>query len=65
MAFGVLELDPITRLATQMATLSKQLGMMNANAIQTNVFCNHCIENKSRIDCQVGNPFAQPISKQA
>ena len=40
---GVLELDSITSLATQMATLSQQLGKMNVNAIQTNVVCDHCV----------------------
>ncbi|XP_050259914.1 uncharacterized protein LOC126704981 [Quercus robur] len=56
---GVLELDSITSLAAQMATLSQQLGKMNVNVIQTNVFCDHCAGNHSSVDCQVGNPFAQ------
>nr|XP_023913707.1 uncharacterized protein LOC112025289 [Quercus suber] len=41
-AAGVLELDSITSLAAQMATLSQQLCKMNVNAIQTNVVCDHC-----------------------
>ena len=40
---GVLELDSITSLAAQMATLSQQLGKMNVNAIHTNVVCDHCV----------------------
>lgn len=35
--YGVFELDFITILTTQMTTLSKQIGKMNVNAIQTNV----------------------------
>ena len=42
---GVLELNSITSLAAQMATLSQQLGKMNVNAIQTNVVCDHCSRN--------------------
>ena len=38
----VLELDSITSLVAQMATLSQQLGKMNVNAIQANVVCDHC-----------------------
>ena len=56
---GVLELDSITSLAAQMATLSQQLGKMNVNAIQTNVVCDHCAGNHSSVNCQMGNPFAQ------
>nr|XP_023916883.1 uncharacterized protein LOC112028427 [Quercus suber] len=56
---GVLELDSITSLATQMATLSQQLGKMKVNAIQTNVVCDHYVGNHSSVDYQVGNPFAQ------
>ena len=62
---GVLELDSITSLAAQMETLSQQLGKMNVNAIQTNVFCDHCAGNHSSADCQVGNPFAQSSYGQA
>ncbi|KAL4597574.1 hypothetical protein ACB092_11G000200 [Castanea dentata] len=62
---GVLELDSITSLAAQMATLSQQLGKMNVNAIQTNVVCDHCSGNHSSADCQVGNPFAQSSYGQA
>ena len=62
---GVLELDSITPLAVQMATLSQQLGKMNVNAIQTNVVCDHCVGNHSSVDCQVGNPFAQSSYGQA
>ncbi|XP_023887557.1 uncharacterized protein LOC111999657 [Quercus suber] len=51
---GVLELDSITSLAAQMATLSQQLGKMNVNAIQTNVVCDHCTGNHSSVDCQIG-----------
>ena len=56
---GVLELDSITSLAAQMATLSQQLSKMNVNAIQTNVVCDHCAGNHSSVDCQMGNPSAQ------
>ena len=56
---GVLELDSITSLAAQMATLSQQLGKMNVIAIQTNVVCDHCARNHSSVNCQMGNPFAQ------
>jgi hypothetical protein len=35
--YGVFELDFITILTTQMTTLSKQIGKMNVNAIETNV----------------------------
>ena len=62
---GVLELDSITSLAAQMATLSQQLGKMNVNAIQTNVVCDHCVGNHSSVDCQMGNPFAQSSYGQA
>ena len=64
-AAGVLELDSITSLAAQMATLSQQLGKMNVNAIQTNVVCDHCAGNHSSVDCQMGNPFAQSSYGQA
>ena len=47
---GVLELDSITSLVAQMATLSQQLGKMNVNAIQTNVICDHCAGNHSSVD---------------
>ena len=56
---GVLELDSITSLAAEMATLSQQLGKMNVNDIQTNVVCYHCAGNHSSVDYQMGNPFAQ------
>nr|XP_023870464.1 uncharacterized protein LOC111983048 [Quercus suber] len=64
-ATGVLELDSITSLAAQMATLSQQLSKMNVNAIQTNVVHDHCAGNHSSADCQVGNPFAQSSYEQA
>ena len=46
-----LELNSITSLAAQMATLSQQQGKMNVNAIQTNVVCDHCAGNHSSVDC--------------
>ena len=54
-----LELDFITSLVAQMATLSQQLSKMNVNAIQTNAVCDHCAGNHSSVDCQVGNPSTQ------
>ena len=60
-----LELDFITSLVAQMATLSQQLSKMNVNAIQTNVVCDHCLGNHSSVDCQMGNPFAQSSYGQA
>ena len=62
---GVLELDSITSLAAQMATLSQQLGKMNVNAIQTNVVCDHCAGNHLSVDRQMENPFAQSSYGQA
>ena len=62
---GVLELDSITSLVAQMATLSQQLGKMNVNAIQTNVVCDHCVGNHSSVDCQMGNAFSQSSYGQA
>ena len=56
---GVLEIDSITSLAAQMATLSQQLGKMNVNVIQTNAVCDHCAGNHSSVDYQVGNPSTQ------
>ena len=62
---GVLELDSITSLAAQMATLSQQLSKMNVTAIQTNVVCDHCAGNYSSVNCQMGNPSAQSSYGQA
>ena len=64
-AAGVLELDSITSLATQMAKLSQQLGKMNVNVVQTNVVCDQGAGNHSSVDCKMGNPFAQSNYGQA
>ena len=64
-AAEVFELDSITTLAAQLANLSKQLGNIQVNAIQTNVVCDHCAGNHSSVDCQMGNPFAQSSYGQA
>lgn len=42
---GIPDLDPLTNLAVQMMTLSKQLDKLNVNYIQTNVVCDHCARN--------------------
>lgn len=62
-AYGVFELDFITILTTQMTTLSKQIGKMNVNAIQTNVVW---LLYRKSLKYQLPNekPFVQPNSKE-
>ncbi|XP_016648321.1 PREDICTED: uncharacterized protein LOC107880735 [Prunus mume] len=56
---GVHDVDAITALTAQISTLSKQLGSLNVNAIQTpNVICEFCAGNHSSADCNNGNPFS-------
>ncbi len=65
-AAGVHEINAFSVLAAQVANLSKQLGNMNVNAIQsTNVICDFCVGNHASVDCQVGSPFAISTSEQA
>ncbi|CAL9011906.1 unnamed protein product [Prunus brigantina] len=53
------DVDAITALTAQISTLSKQLGSLNVNAIQTsNVICEFCAGSHSSADCNNGNPFS-------
>ncbi|KAJ4717050.1 DNA-directed DNA polymerase [Melia azedarach] len=63
---GVHEIDAITALTAQVATLSRQLGTLNVNVIQSQVqVCELCGGNHASVNCQVGSPFASSSSKQA
>ncbi|KAJ4724582.1 DNA-directed DNA polymerase, partial [Melia azedarach] len=64
-AFGVNEVDNISALTAQLATLTKQLGVMTAQSIHIpQVVCELCSGNHPSTDCQVGNPFAPSSSEQ-
>ncbi|KAJ4723309.1 DNA-directed DNA polymerase [Melia azedarach] len=63
---GVHEIDAITTLTAQVTTLSRQLGTLNVNAIQSRVqVCELCGGNHASVNCQVGSPFASSSSEQA
>ncbi|KAJ4705035.1 DNA-directed DNA polymerase [Melia azedarach] len=63
---GVHEIDVITPLTAQVATLSRQLGTLNINAIHSHVqVCELYGGNHASVNCQVGNPFASSSSEQA
>lgn len=65
-AAGVHEIDAITALTAQVATLSRQLGNLNVNAIHVPPkVCELCGGNHANVDCQVGSPFAATSSEQA
>ncbi|CAL8992696.1 unnamed protein product [Prunus brigantina] len=56
---GVHDVDVITAFTAQISTLSKQLGSLNVNAIQTpNVIYEFCAGSHSSADCNNGNPFS-------
>ncbi|KAJ4718833.1 DNA-directed DNA polymerase [Melia azedarach] len=64
-ASGVHEVDNISALTAQLATLNKQLGVMTAQSIHIpQVVCELCSGNHPSTDCQVGNPFAPSSSEQ-
>ncbi|KAJ4720877.1 DNA-directed DNA polymerase [Melia azedarach] len=64
-AFGVHEVDNISALTAQLATLNKQLGVMTAQSFHIpQVVCELCSGNHPSMDCQVGNPFAPSFSEQ-
>ena len=63
---GVHEIDSLSALAAQVATLSRKLDNINVSAIHsTNTCCEFCAGNHMGINCQVGNPFANNSSEQA
>ncbi|KAJ4724584.1 DNA-directed DNA polymerase [Melia azedarach] len=64
-ASGVHEVDNLSALTAQLATLNKQLGVMTAQSIHIpQVVCELCNGNHPSTDCQVGNPFAPSSSEQ-
>ncbi|CAL9018386.1 unnamed protein product [Prunus brigantina] len=57
---GIHEIDTIFTLTEQISTLSKQLGTLNVNAIQsTNLSCEFCVGPHHGNECGAG-PFTQP-----
>lgn len=56
---GIHEIDVISALTTQISTLSKQLGTLNVNAIQsTNLSCEFCAGNHHSNECAAASQFA-------
>ena len=52
------EIDAITALTAQVASLTKQLGQMKVNAIQASpLSCEYCGDPHANIDCPVTSPF--------
>ena len=57
----VYELDAITALTAQVATLTKQLGSMKVNAIQASPLSyEHSNDPYSTISCPITSPFETP-----
>ncbi|XXG59005.1 hypothetical protein AAC387_Pa04g1169 [Persea americana] len=60
-SMGVHEVDSFTALLAQLASIKKQLGSLNVNAINSPILiCEFCGGNHLSRECQVGSPFAQP-----
>ena len=56
---GVHEVDSFTALLAQLASIKKQLGSLNVNAINSpTLICEFCGGNHFSRECQVGSPFA-------
>jgi len=65
---GLHEVDAITNLTAQIASLSKQLQstQLTVNAIQTSsLVCEFCSGSHQSSECQADNPFAQAQMEQA
>ena len=60
-AIGVYELDAITALTAQVATLTMQLGSMKVNAIQASPLSyEHSNDPHSTVSCPTTSPFETP-----
>lgn len=64
MLLGVMELDQITSLTAQLASIIKQLGKGNVNSIQTNIVCNFCAGSHPSLECQMENSFSPSVLEQ-
>ncbi|XP_024030839.1 uncharacterized protein LOC112094384 [Morus notabilis] len=65
-AFRIHEVDALSTLTAQVATLSKQLGSLTTNAIHTEPeVCELCSRDHASNECPVGNSFASHQSEQA
>lgn len=54
---GVLELNQISNLAAQLATLNKmldRLDRLNINSVQTNTVCKNCAGKHTMAECPLG-----------
>lgn len=57
---GVFEVDYLTAISAQLASLAKKVEQINiAQAIGPK--CKHCGRNHESIDCNIGSPFVQTM----
>ena len=57
---GVIEVDEVTALKAQIAAMDRKISKLSVNAVQIPQVCELCAGSHASVDCQVGNPFAQP-----
>src|SRR4051812_40571480 len=56
----VMEVDEVTALKAQIADMDRKISKLSVNAVQVSQVCEFCAGCHASVDCQVGNPFAQP-----
>src|SRR4051812_20552319 len=57
---GVMEVDEVTALKAQIAAMDRKIDKLSVNTVKVHQVCEFCAGNHAFVDCQVGNPFAQP-----
>jgi len=64
-ALGVHEVDALTALSAQVASLSKQIGSLTSNVHASPAVCEFCAGPHASAECQDGNMFALTNSEEA
>src|SRR4051812_15727306 len=57
---SVMEVDEVLALKAQIAAIDRKISQLSVNAVQVSQVCELCAGSHASVDCQVGNPFAQP-----